>query len=413
MDLSTHRDLTIYPKFGVQDWDKGEIFAFSRGWKEMSAAPGGGGESATPRDVAALAAVPARVTSRTTRQWPSERSDASRLFVEFVTSRLAGPLAVGGQVIDVAGGKGRVAAALQNKHGVNVVVIDPREELGIALDWTKRRHAALRARQRRGEEQDDEPKSEQGEGRKQRLPRHLCAFFSPALWGGDDDEVLQTSLRRAWFASPYFAPALVHGTRPRVDAANAVVEDKSAEEETSPSSKLTGRGACWRCGPDAEGGARASACASDGVSGYLQHHAYMCPNGATDIRHATASAPRVNEAEAQALLRDCTAVIALHPDQCTDDIVKFVSMFRKPFAIVPCCVFPNTFKRTLWDGTPVRTHDHLVRWVAEQTGGTIAEIDARDGDGRDKVSVDTGNASQQKKGRRYTVVYRQSWDTDM
>lgn len=24
MDLSTHRDLTIYPKFGVQDSDKGE-----------------------------------------------------------------------------------------------------------------------------------------------------------------------------------------------------------------------------------------------------------------------------------------------------------------------------------------------------------------------------------------------------
>jgi hypothetical protein len=36
-------------------------------------------------------------------------------------------------------------------------------------------------------------------------------------------------------------------------------------------------------------------------------------------------------------------VIGLHPDQVTDSIVEAALKYSKPFAVVPCCVFPYLF----------------------------------------------------------------------
>ena len=38
---------------------------------------------------------------------------------------------------------------------------------------------------------------------------------------------------------------------------------------------------------------------------------------------------------------DCSAVVGMHPDQATEAIADFAIAHRKPFAIVPCCVFPQ------------------------------------------------------------------------
>ena len=40
-------------------------------------------------------------------------------------------------------------------------------------------------------------------------------------------------------------------------------------------------------------------------------------------------------------LQSCSLVLGLHPDQATDSIVDFALQFGKPFAVVPCCVFPR------------------------------------------------------------------------
>lgn len=40
-------------------------------------------------------------------------------------------------------------------------------------------------------------------------------------------------------------------------------------------------------------------------------------------------------------LQACSLVLGLHPDQATDSIVNFAMQFGKPFAVVPCCVFPR------------------------------------------------------------------------
>ena len=43
------------------------------------------------------------------------------------------------------------------------------------------------------------------------------------------------------------------------------------------------------------------------------------------------------------ILENCSCIIGLHPDQATGAIVEFAVKHRKPFIVVPCCVFSRLF----------------------------------------------------------------------
>lgn len=43
------------------------------------------------------------------------------------------------------------------------------------------------------------------------------------------------------------------------------------------------------------------------------------------------------------LLEACSAVVGMHPDQATEALVDAALRWQKPFAVVPCCVFPTLF----------------------------------------------------------------------
>jgi hypothetical protein len=49
-------------------------------------------------------------------------------------------------------------------------------------------------------------------------------------------------------------------------------------------------------------------------------------------------------------IRLCTALVGLHPDEATEQIVTTALSLQKPFAVVPCCVLHNLFpNRVLYD----------------------------------------------------------------
>ena len=70
-------------------------------------------------------------------------------------------------------------------------------------------------------------------------------------------------------------------------------------------------------------------------------------------------------------------ITGLHPDQATDFIVDAALATGKPFAVVPCCVYPTLFaQRRLRGGSEVRSLEQLCRYLCEKTvparfGGTI------------------------------------------
>lgn len=70
--------------------------------------------------------------------------------------------------------------------------------------------------------------------------------------------------------------------------------------------------------------------------------------------------------EERDLLRNCSAIVALHPDEATDAIVDIAVRRRIPFVVVPCCVFSRFFsyRRKVGTNLPVTTHQDLLDYLA-------------------------------------------------
>jgi hypothetical protein len=86
------------------------------------------------------------------------------------------------------------------------------------------------------------------------------------------------------------------------------------------------------------------------------------------------------------LIVGCSALVALHPDEATDAVVDAAVALRKPFCVVPCCVFSRLFPnrrvldrpclrgnelgadedRVLGGGRPVHTRDDLLEYLSEK-----------------------------------------------
>jgi hypothetical protein len=64
------------------------------------------------------------------------------------------------------------------------------------------------------------------------------------------------------------------------------------------------------------------------------------------------------------LLSLCSMLVGLHPDQPTEAIIDVALALNKPFAVVPCCVFPSLFKdRRNAAGRHVVGYVGLVRYL--------------------------------------------------
>ena len=91
----------------------------------------------------------------------------------------------------------------------------------------------------------------------------------------------------------------------------------------------------------------------------------------TGCQHAPAPrAPLVAVSSADELsdiVQDCSCVVACHPDEATGAVVEWCVRHRKPFAVVPCCVFARLFPgRRNVDGSVVTTTAQLCDWIQRQ-----------------------------------------------
>ncbi|EDQ84877.1 uncharacterized protein MONBRDRAFT_12466 [Monosiga brevicollis MX1] len=71
-------------------------------------------------------------------------------------------------------------------------------------------------------------------------------------------------------------------------------------------------------------------------------------------------------AEGTSLLETASVFVGLHPDSATDALIRCALAFRKPFAVIPCCVHAKEHPgRRLTDGTPVVQYDQLLQFYHE------------------------------------------------
>eukprot|EP01116_Phalansterium_solitarium_P007216 TRINITY_DN19757_c0_g1_i1.p1 TRINITY_DN19757_c0_g1~~TRINITY_DN19757_c0_g1_i1.p1 ORF type:complete len:208 (+),score=68.82 TRINITY_DN19757_c0_g1_i1:874-1497(+) len=79
---------------------------------------------------------------------------------------------------------------------------------------------------------------------------------------------------------------------------------------------------------------------------------------------ACASEQLFEQAEHRELMDQCSVLVGMHPDQATDLIVDLALKHRKPFALVPCCVFNHVFpQRRTPSGDEVLRYAQLIDYL--------------------------------------------------
>jgi hypothetical protein len=104
-----------------------------------------------------------------------------------------------------------------------------------------------------------------------------------------------------------------------------------------------------------------------------------------EARESTEAVPICHMCSSDELLPNCSAIVALHPDEATGVIVEHAVKHRIPFAVVPCCVFSRVFNnRYKANGYLVQTYEDLIEWLVAKDPSSI-RVDILPFDGANKV----------------------------
>jgi len=139
-------------------------------------------------------------------------------------------------------------------------------------------------------------------------------------------------------------------------------------------------------GGGGEGAAAAAAAAASAAAAAAVAAAAAAAAGAAGDVLELARAEVADAAEARALLLGASAVVGMHPDLATEPIVDFARAHRKPFAVVPCCVFAQAhqWRRLKATGAVPRSYDDFVAYLVEKDPEHIRVAELAFG-GRNKV----------------------------
>lgn len=202
-------------------------------------------------------------------------------------------LCEGTGVVDVAGGRGMLSFELCQMRGIPCSVVDPRLADGV----TGRRLTRAQA-------QFVQEAADKGDTLLQ--PQLFPALLEPALW---EASTAASSDQRGG--------QLVQGVR---------------QDENTATCTVMGSGGAKmgqnNVGENADVDGSSSSGDKDGASG--------SPPPLSDVE---------THGSLRQVLRGASILVGMHPDQATEPIVACALALGKPFAIVPCCVFPTIFQQ--------------------------------------------------------------------
>ncbi|DBB06504.1 TPA: hypothetical protein ACH3X1_012055 [Trebouxia sp. C0004] len=93
---------------------------------------------------------------------------------------------------------------------------------------------------------------------------------------------------------------------------------------------------------------------------------------------------------ARRIIQECSVIVGIHPDQAAEPIINFAQRTSRPFAMVPCCVYPMEFpRRRLPDGTHVRKYEQLIQYLQSRDPEHI-QVATLPFEGRNQVVYCTG-----------------------
>lgn len=236
---------------------------------------------------------------------------------KFGMARLLG--AEGGGVLDVAGGSGQVAFELGLRRGVNTTTVDPRP---LRLDPSQRRTLTY-------------------------LQRRRAALASA---GGSGEPLPSTEqMQKAAAAAAEAQMGAATGEKASAECSGGGEDWAShfprVEGSEGAAGGLEGSVSCWRVGTHGHG---------DGARSVRVKHLPVWFDESFEVRREW------NEA---------SVVVGMHPDQATEAIVDLALRHRKPFAVVPCCVFwrSNLGRTNPEGGGTVKSWEQFCDYLASKS----------------------------------------------
>lgn len=92
------------------------------------------------------------------------------------------------------------------------------------------------------------------------------------------------------------------------------------------------------------------------------------------LRNPKLDEPLICEFGMDNLFKDCSLIIGMHPDEATDCIVDYSVYYKKPFAIVPCCVYSELFsQRKIGDDT-VASYEQLLDFLQYEKTDKVEKL---------------------------------------
>jgi hypothetical protein len=239
-------------------------------------------------------------SSQIGRQMPKPRRQRIHEFREFIIKNFE---IKGRLVLDVAGGKGDLSWLLCNIDGANSVVVDPR-----CTDHSKLEREALWYYQHRNES--------------------ILGKQSPLM-----DLQVQP---------PYLAARHL-----RIFMDDKLLDSLNNTEKTDLDWEKFWKEANER---------------SENLPEMLHHQ----PRSKTDAAAACATEASTikNPIDGRNIIESTTLILGFHPDEGTEPCINLALKLKIPFAVVPCCVFPNLFNnRKLPNGRQVRSYNEFILYL--------------------------------------------------
>ena len=252
------------------------------------------------------------------------KSIHNSIFARWLVSTYGQSKLRGGEgAVDIAGGLGLVSFDLAVRYGIPSTVIEPREivlkaitrRMGVKVTRNRRRKSLSSTK---GEaEGNDRPNKRQktdedGNDNGNKEKKGLESFIASLIPLTDDCVVLDGI-------------------------------DDSLENNRVPYSHLRS----FFMWPLAEDGA-------------------PCPSTVSNGKGSNLSAVPMASVDSSALvnaLENASVLFGMHSDQATEAIVDAALALKKPFAVVPCCVFKKENPHRILDGKVVSTYSDLVNYI--------------------------------------------------
>ena len=267
----------------------------------------------------------------------------------------------GAGVLDVAGGKGEVSLRLAFLHCIASSVVDPRPIASAQVPFEKMFTRMLRHLPRFFRKRlDDHPREAtrpDGTVYRRGLPCHFQCMFSADGSGYDEGRKEGKGEGKGD----------VGGECNHTCGGKGRGKGKGKDTGGVPAND-DGDGDCGGGGgvdgysdeDEKESGGAASAAGKTGTEPFAWGSFFP-------VREDFAVRRSEGREPFQLCLEQCSMVVGMHPDEATDAIVDFALLHDKPFAVVPCCVFPKRFShRRLANGEAVTTWEQYCEHIMQR-----------------------------------------------